>query len=44
MIWLKGATMYEFQIGRLCVTWCHLDGDHWRWRPWRRLNIFIDRS
>jgi hypothetical protein len=35
----KGATMYEWQIGRLYGGWCHLSGDYWNGKPWRRLSF-----
>ena len=35
----KGATAYELQVGRLCGRICHLKGEHWAWKPWRRFNI-----
>jgi hypothetical protein len=38
VIYFKGATMYELQIGRLYGGWCHLSGDHWKGKPWRRLS------
>jgi hypothetical protein len=42
MIWLKGATAYEFQVGRLSLRVCHLDGKHWVWKPWRRVSYNIE--
>lgn len=37
--WLRGATAYEWQIGRLWGRITHLDGPYWRWKPWRRFSI-----
>lgn len=44
MIAFKGATAYEWQIGRLYGRITHLRGDYWKYRPWRRLSFGWDRS
>lgn len=36
----KGATAWEFQVSRLQINITHLRGDHWRWKPWRRVRVF----
>jgi hypothetical protein len=37
---LKGATMYELQIGRFGLTWCYLWGGHWKlWSRDNRLRV-----
>lgn len=36
----RGATAYEWQIGRTYGHIIHLDGEQWRWKPWRRFKIF----
>lgn len=36
---IRGATAYEFQVGRFYLRICHLRGAHWAWRPWRRVSI-----
>jgi hypothetical protein len=41
---LRGATAYEAQVGRLCLNLCYLRGDYWKWRPWRRVKVWWDRS
>lgn len=41
-VWIRGATAYEVQIGRLCVRVCHLKGAYWSWKPWRRVKIWIE--
>lgn len=40
----RGCTAYELQIGvkgkaSVEVRWCHLSGEYWAWRPWRRLKV-----
>ena len=40
----KGATMYEWQVGRLYGGICHLRGDYWAWKPWRRFSINWEQS
>lgn len=40
----KGATAYEAQLGRLWIRICHLRGDYWAWRPWRRIEFGVDRT
>lgn len=36
---IKGATAYEVQYGRWVLRVIHLDGDHWRFKPWRRVSL-----
>ena len=38
------ATAYEFQVGRLWVRWIYLSGEYWRWKPWRRLEVYWVRD
>jgi hypothetical protein len=35
----KGATSWEFQVWAFSVRVCHLRGDYWRWKPWRRIRF-----
>jgi hypothetical protein len=39
MIWFKGCTAYEFQIGRVWLRWVHLKGF-----GWNRLSMGWDYS
>lgn len=39
IVFFKGATAYEFQIGRLVIMVTHLRGAYWKWKFWRRLRI-----
>lgn len=36
---MRGATAYEYQIGRFGVRFVHLRGGYWRWKPWRRVSF-----
>ncbi|TCU34088.1 hypothetical protein [Rhizobium azibense] len=42
IIWFRGATAYEFQIGPFWMMWCHLKGNYWKWKPWRRFSAGVD--
>ncbi|QIG67830.1 hypothetical protein EVC29_031 [Rhizobium phage RHph_Y52] len=44
LVYFKGMTAYELQIGPVWVTWCHLTGDYWRWKPWRRFRAGLENS
>lgn len=35
----KGATAYEFEVLWINLRVCHLRGEFWAWRPWRRVMI-----
>lgn len=39
MNWLKGATAYEFQLGKYYLRICYLHGAYWAWKPWRRVSL-----
>lgn len=42
LVFMRGATAYEFQVGRVVLRWCHLSGEHWRWKPWRRVTVQLE--
>ena len=44
VIFMKGATAYELQIGRYWLAICHLKGEYWAWRPWRRISLYKEHS
>jgi len=40
IIWFRGATAYEWQIGKVYGRITHLRGKPWPWwAPWRRFSI-----
>ena len=41
MIWMKGATAYELQIGCVWFRWIHLSGTYWKNKPWRRFSVEV---
>ena len=37
---MKGATAYEYQVGRLVLRVVHLRGGYWNsWKLWRRVSL-----
>lgn len=38
---MHGATAWEWQWGRVCMRIVHLRGAYWRWRPWRRVRLWV---
>ena len=46
LVAFKGATAWEFQVGRVWVKFVHLTGVKWKLTAplWKRLTIGIDRS
>lgn len=45
LIAFRGATAWEFQIGRLYGGWVHLKGGYWSgWKFWRRPYLRWDDS
>ena len=39
--YMKAATGWEAQLGRLVLRVCTLRGAYWRYRPWRRVSVSI---
>ena len=40
VIFMRGSTAYEVQVGRIYIRWTHLRGGaYWRRKPWRRLSV-----
>ena len=38
--WMKGATAYEYQVGKWCLRIVHLTGGYFKWyTPWRRFSL-----
>lgn len=42
MVFFRGATAYEMQIGRVWSRCTHLSGAYWKRKPWRRFSCGID--
>lgn len=40
----KGATAWEGQLGPIWFRVVHLNGKYWRWKPWRRFSVGIDKE
>lgn len=38
LLFLRGATAYEWQIDKLYGHICFLRGPYWKWKPWRRFS------
>ncbi|QXO06579.1 hypothetical protein PHAGE_BARTON_52 [Acinetobacter phage Barton] len=36
---MKGATAYEWDVLGHHIRVCHLKGEYWAWKPWRRVKI-----
>lgn len=41
-LFMRGATAYEWQIGKLYGRICFLRGPYWKWKPWRRFSWYYE--
>lgn len=42
LLLMRGATAYEWQIGKLYGRICFLRGPYWKWKPWRRFSWYYE--